>query len=220
MDSNRIKEKVLELGADLVGIASVNRFAEAPEGFRPIDIYKDAKSVICYAKRLPTTPLSAQSPIPYTFVNSFMATVVDNLSIQLSLWLEDMGVGAVLIPSDDPYEHCDAQRTYGRAILSLRHAGRLAGLGFLGKNNLLINEKYGSMIQLGAVLVDLEIEPDPLTEGNCPADCSLCIDNCPVQALDGKTVNQKLCRPLSNYVNERGFTIKRCNTCRRVCPLA
>jgi epoxyqueuosine reductase len=220
MDSNRIKEKVLELGADLVGIASVNRFAEAPEGFRPIDIYKDAKSVICYAKRLPTTPLSAQSPIPYTFVNSFMATVVDNLSIQLSLWLEDMGVGAVLIPSDDPYEHWDAQRTYGRAILSLRHAGRLAGLGFLGKNNLLINEKYGSMIQLGAVLVDLEIEPDPLTEGNCPADCSLCIDNCPVQALDGKTVNQKLCRPLSNYVNERGFTIKRCNTCRRVCPLA
>jgi epoxyqueuosine reductase len=220
MVSDQIKEKVRGLGADIVGIAPVGRFADAPQGFKPQDIFADARSVIVYAKRVPATTLAAQSPIPYTLVNSFMTNIVDNLSIELSLWLEDQGAGAVMIPSDDPYEHWEPERSYGRAILSLRHAGWLAGLGFLGRSTLLINEKYGNMIQLGAMLTDNELEPDALTDGVCPEDCRLCIENCPPSALDGKTVNQKLCRPISNHVNEKGFTIKKCNTCRSVCPLA
>jgi epoxyqueuosine reductase len=220
MDSNQIKKKILELGADLVGIAPVDRFADAPQGFKPRDIYAEAKSAIVHAKRVPVTTLSAQSPIPYTFVNSFMTSVVDNMSIHLSLWLEDQDAGAVIIPSDDPYEHWEPERSYGRAILSLRHAGWLAGLGFLGRNTLLINEEFGNMIQLGAVLINKEIKPDEIVNSECPDNCNLCIDNCPVNALDGRTVNQKLCRPMSNHVNEKGFTIKKCNICRSICPLA
>lgn len=220
MKGKEIKETVQNLGADIVGIASVDRFQDAPQGFKPTDIYADAKSVVCYGVRIPATPLRAASPVPYTLVNDFMAGVVDNLSIRLSSWLEDKGLGAVMIPSDDPYEHWEPERLYGRAILSLRHAAQLAGLGFLGRNTLLINEKCGNMLQLGAVLINKEEEPDTIVDGQCPADCSLCIDNCPAKALDGATVNQKLCRPLSNHVNEKGYTIKRCNTCRQVCPLA
>ncbi|MBN2381074.1 epoxyqueuosine reductase [candidate division WOR-3 bacterium] len=220
MDSNQIKKKARKLGANLVGIASVDRFSDAPEGFKPRGIYADAESVIVYAKRVPVTILSAQSAIPCTFVNNLMTTAVDNLSIQLSLWLEDNGIGTVMIPSDDPYEHWEPERSYGRAILSLRHAGLLAGLGFLGRNTLLINEKYGNMIQLGALLVNRELEPDPVIEGECPEDCRLCIENCPPHALDGKTVKQRLCRPLSNHINEKGYTIKKCNICRSICPLA
>lgn len=220
MVSDQIKEKVRELGADLVGIASIDRFGDAPQGFKPRDIYADAKSVIVYAKRVPATTLAAQSPIPYTLVNSFMTNVVDNLSIELSLWLEDKGIGAAMIPSDDPYEHWEPERSYGRAILSLRHAGWLAGLGFLGRSTLLINEKFGNMIQLGAVAINEEVEPDTITDGQCPVDCRLCIENCPAEALDGKTVNQSLCRPLSNSKNLKGYTIKKCNICRSICPLA
>ncbi len=72
----------------------------------------------------------------------------------------------------------------------MRHSGYLAGLGVLGKNTLLINEKYGNMIQIGAVLVDIELEGDPLIEDAlCPTNCNICIDSCPQKALDGKTVN-------------------------------
>lgn len=220
MNSSQIKDKTRELGADIVGIAPINRFSDAPQGFKPRDIYADAKSVIAFAKRVPATTLAAQSPIPYTFVNDFMTNVLDSLSINLSLWLEDIGIGAVMIPSDDPYEHWEPERCYGRAILSLRHAGWLAGLGFLGRSTLLINEELGNMILLGAMLVNRELEPDAIITGKCPDNCNLCIDNCPVNALDGKTVNQKLCRPLSNYVNEKGYTIKKCNICRSICPLA
>ncbi len=150
-----------------------------------------------------------------------MTQAVDTLTAEIALRLEELGVGCVPVPSDDPYEHWEADRSYGRAILSLRHAGYLAGLGVLGKNTLLINEYYGNMIQLGAVLVDAELEGNPIaTYEACLSDCQLCIDYCPEKALDGASVNQQLCRPRSNFMTEKGYILKKCYVCRSVCPTA
>ncbi len=219
IDSSEVKEIVKNLGADLCGIAPAERFKEAPKGFRPVDIFKDCRAVIVFAKRLPQGPLFASSCVPYTLVNNFLAQGIDKLGIRLSLKLEKLGVKAVPVPSDDPYEHWESQRSYGRAILSLRHAACLAGLGILSKNTLLMNKDYGNMVQIGAVLVDSELEGDSLAayEG-CPENCQICIDSCPSKALDGKTVNQKLCRPLSCYLTEKGYILKKCNLCRKLCP--
>jgi epoxyqueuosine reductase QueG len=74
-------------------------------------------------------------------------------------------------------------------------------------------------MQLGALLLDIDLEGDPIAAFQaCMKECRLCIDSCPQSALDGKTVDQKACRPLSNYKNERGFLLKKCWECRRVCP--
>ena len=75
------------------------------------------------------------------------------------------------------------------------------------------------MIQIGAVLVNIKLQSDPVAsyEG-CLEKCSLCVDSCPQKALDEITVNQKLCRKLSNFVTERGFILKKCNLCRKICP--
>jgi epoxyqueuosine reductase len=101
----------------------------------------------------------------------------------------------------------------------MRHAGRLAGLGVIGKNTLLINDKFGNMIQIGAVLLNVALEGDPIANYEvCPPDCNLCIESCPLKALNGKSVNQQLCRPLSNFTTEKGYTLKKCNICRRICP--
>lgn len=219
IDSIKAKEMAKNLGADLCGIAPAERFEEAPKGFRPVDIFKDCRTVIVFAKRLPRGPLFASSCVPYTLVNNFFAQEVDKLGIELSLRLEKLGVKAVPVPSDDPYEHWEPERLYGRAILSLRHAGYLAGLGILGKNTLLMNKDYGNMIQIGAVLIDRELEGDsPAVYEGCPENCQICIDCCPAKALDGETVDQKLCRPLSCYVTEKGYILKKCNLCRRLCP--
>ena len=218
-NTKRAKEIIKSLGANLYGIAPVKRFSEAPKGFHPNDIYKDCKSVIVFAKRLPAGSLFASSCIPYTYVSNMMTEEVDRLAVEFSLRLERQGIRAVPIPSDDPYEHWEKERSYGRAILSLRHAGYLSGLGVLGKNTLLMNKDYGNMIQIGAVLVGVDLEGDPTTTyESCPSDCRLCIDSCPQGALDGKTVNQQLCRPLSNYRTEKGYILKKCNLCRRTCP--
>jgi epoxyqueuosine reductase QueG len=219
IERERIKEIVRSLGADLCGIAPVERFREAPKGFRPNDIYKNCKSVLVFAKKLPSESLFTSNCIPYTHVGNIMIQKVDWLGIEVCLRLESHGIRSVPIPSADPYEHWEPERSYGRAILSLRHAGYLAGLGVLGKNTLLMNKAYGNMIQLGAVLVDVDLEGDTIaTYEGCPSDCQLCIDSCPQGALDGKTVNQQFCRPLSQYRTKKGYILDKCNLCRRICP--
>ena len=59
MAENEIKSTALELGADICGIAPVDRFSSAPKGFQPRDIYSDCESVLVFAKKLPAESLFA-----------------------------------------------------------------------------------------------------------------------------------------------------------------
>lgn len=218
-----IKDKIREIafsqGVDLLGIASVERFENAPEGFHPRDIYSKTQSVIVFAVKLPSETLFAENPVPFTHVNTLAMQKMDSITYNISAELDRLGLKTVLIPTDDPYLYWDEVKQEGRGILSLRHAGYLAGLGRLGKNNLLINEDYGSMIQLGALLTRESLDPDPLADYEvCPPNCRICLDNCPQQALTGETVIQKKCRPFSNYRTKKGYIIKKCFECRKRCP--
>jgi epoxyqueuosine reductase QueG len=216
---SEIKDIAKNLGADLFGITSPERFKDAPKCYHPLDIYSKCKSVIVFAKKVPAGSISADNCIPYTHMNEVITEEVDKLGIDLCRALEDLGIECVPIPSDDPSEYWEPHNQYARGILSLRHAGYFAGLGVLGKNTLLINEKYGNMIQIGAILIDISLENDPIaTYEGCLENCNLCIDSCPQNALDTITVNQKLCRTLSNFETERGFILKKCYECRKVCP--
>ncbi|RJP32997.1 MAG: epoxyqueuosine reductase [Actinobacteria bacterium] len=219
VESETVKSVLYDLGADLCGIAPVERFADAPTGFHPRDIYGECRAVVAFARRLPSGVLAASSCVPYTRANDQAIEEADSLAFRAAIRLEELGMRSVVIPSDDPYEHWEPERMYGRGILSLRHAAMLAGLGVLSRNTLLINERFGNMIQLGALLVDAELEGDPLAayEG-CLPDCDLCIDSCPAGALDGKTADQEKCRPHSMVTNARGFQLKKCYVCRMVCP--
>jgi len=216
---DKIQEVAFKNGVDLFGVASVDRFKDAPKGFHPKDIYSKAETVIVFAISLPTETLYAENPVPFTHVNTLAMQKMDLITYNISLELGKLGLKNILIPSDDPYLYWDNDKQEGRAILSLRHAGYLAGLGKLGKNNLLINKDYGSMIQIGALLTDAKIESDPLADYEvCPPKCRICLDNCPQKALTGETVIQKECRPLSNFKTEKGYTIKKCFECRKKCP--
>ncbi|MEW6555360.1 MAG: epoxyqueuosine reductase [Actinomycetota bacterium] len=221
LNGEAAKGVLLGLGADLCGIAPAERFADAPAGFHPRDIFRDCSSVVVFARRLPAGVLDADSCVPYTRANEQAVSEVDSITFNAALKLEDLGARCVVVPSDDPYEHWEPERMHGRGILSMRHAGMLAGLGVLGRNTLLINESYGNMVQIGALLVDLELEGDPIAgyEG-CRPDCDLCIYACPAGALDGETADQAKCRPASMVVSARGFLLKKCYACRAACPHA
>lgn len=221
IESAVVKNVLREEGADLCGIAPVDRFADAPSGFHPLDIYEDCRGAVVFARRLPSGILFARSRVPYTRANDQVTVEVDSITFRACLALEDLGMRCVPVPTDDPYEHWEPERSHGRGVLSLRHAGWLAGLGVLGRNTLLINERYGNLIQIGAILVDSELAGDPLADcETCAPDCDRCIEACPAGALDGETVDQSLCRPASMITNARGHNLKGCYACRRVCPHA
>jgi len=219
INADFVKKLVKNFGADLCGIAPVERFKEAPAGFKPMDIYPEAKSVVVVAKKFPEGPFLSKSPIPYTVTNDIILQDVFRITCTLCIRLErENDVVAVPVPGD-PYEYWDEENREGRGILSLRHAGYMAGLGILGKNTLLTNVTYGNRIVLGAALLNIELEPDDLADYDlCSADCKVCIKNCPAGALDGKTVIQKLCRARSQGHTKKGDYLYICNDCRKLCP--
>ncbi|OPY29065.1 MAG: Epoxyqueuosine reductase [Methanocella sp. PtaU1.Bin125] len=218
--SEDVKKKAKKLGADLCGIAYVDRFGSAPEGFRPTDVYPACRSVIVVARRLPPAIFEARSRSPYSMVSETeRVQALDTVAVELCNWLYDHGVNALPVPSDAPYDFWDPVRKQGRGIISLKHAAELAGLGRIGKNTLLVNKKYGNMINLGAVLADADLRPDrPVKETYCIAGCRKCLDACPSGALDGVTADQKRCREYTYRPNRRGQEIVWCSECRRVCP--
>lgn len=215
---DRIKKAIEKLGADICGIANVDRFENAPSGFHPTDIYKNCKSVIVFAKCMPKGLAYVNPRILYTKATDINLNELDRISYLASIEIESFGGLAVSLPSDSPYDYWDSINMEGKGLLSMRHAAVLAGMGSMGKNNLVINEKYGNMINIGALLTNLDLQSDPSTKDLCIIGCQLCIDSCPQKALNGLTVNQKLCRKFTYSNNERGFGVCNCNKCRVICP--
>jgi epoxyqueuosine reductase len=216
--SRRIKKLAAKAGADLCGIAPVSRFAGVPEGFSPTDIWADARSVVVVALRVPEGGLLAPGPVPYKFAYDTTLQAVFLLMRELSLAIQDAGASVVPVPSE-PYEYWDEVTREGRGILSLKHAGVLAGLGVMGTNTLLVNDRFGNRITLGALLVGAELagdEPAGYTLG-CET-CNACVKSCPARAIGKKGVNQKLCRENSSVVTPKGYSLEVCRACREVCP--
>jgi epoxyqueuosine reductase QueG len=215
-----IKSIAPGLGADQCGIASAERFYDAPKGFHPRDVYSKCKSVVVFLKQMPPEVINSENPVVYTHTARILYNALDKIGLNLCYALEKHIIHAVPVPTDVPYLHWDAENKHGMGIISMRHAAFNAGLGILGRNTLLINRELGNLVYIGAILIDVAVDPDPLvTDFACPTDCSLCLDACPVKALDGVTVDQTLCRESSTLEHPRGWDIYTCSKCRQVCPL-
>ena len=214
-----LKRLALSRGADLIGVAPVQRFDGAPARHRPDDMLSGAQAVVVCARRIPAATLDGPTTA-YHRAMEVAHTELDLLANQLALYLESEGGRAVPVPSDEPYRHWEAERNYGCGDLSHRHAAQAAGLGRLGKNSLLITPQFGNRVHLGSVVTDVDLAPDPVLDWEpCPQRCTLCLDACPAGALDGQQrVDQALCRPVVMERLPKGTMIDSCRACRRACP--
>src|SRR5712691_6935551 len=108
-----------------------------------------------------------------------------------------------------------------------REAAARAGVGFYGKNTMLITRRHGSWVLLGTLVTDVEVEPTPPLELDC-GSCTLCIDACPTGALDEPgTLDATRClsywtqapAPIPpEYRAELGAQVYGCDICQDVCP--
>ncbi|MCL1806122.1 MAG: epoxyqueuosine reductase [Oscillospiraceae bacterium] len=218
MNADMVKQIALGLGADLCGIASIDRFGGAPEGFHPCDILPSCKTVVVLAKRFPAGTIRCETTVPYTVTRNTLSTELDILSVRFCAKMEEAGVTAVPTGTISPTRE-DTKTGRWRGAVSAKHSAAAAGLGRIGKNTLLVTPEFGNMVWLNAVLTDAGLEPDDMLAGDpCPEGCSLCIDSCPVKALGNPEMKQGDCFAHA-FHTEPGeeFTFK-CHTCRTVCP--
>ncbi len=103
-----------------------------------------------------------------------------------------------------------------------------AGLGFFGKNTLLINDKYGSFVFIGYIITDLELLPDSPSDKTC-LGCGECINSCPGRALSNKFgLNAEACVSYITQLKTASTAQKQilsaqssvygCDICQDVCP--
>lgn len=116
--------------------------------------------------------------------------------------------------------------TVDTAPLRERYFAVCAGVGFVGKNNLLIVPGIGSWVVLGEIITTLSLPPSEPCVLNC-ADCGKCAEACPGGALDGSGTAADARRCLSYLTIEyRGATLPSdripslygCDVCQAVCP--
>ena len=216
IDHKKIKEIMFSLGADLCGIASIDRFADAPAGCHPLDVLPTCKSVISFGCRFPVGTLLCKSDIPYTRVRNSRTPKMDAIALDFCIAMEKYQVICVPVPTNE--SQWDNNTGRWRSIVSQKHAAQAAGLGTIGRHSLLITPEFGSMVWLGMVLCVQEFEPDKIKEPICE-HCNLCVDACPVNALEKPELQQQLCWDYAFGDDEEKQTWRiACHKCRDICP--
>lgn len=102
-----------------------------------------------------------------------------------------------------------------------------AGLGFIGKNSLLINKEFGSQILIGEIITNYFTDYNTFIEEDLCGDCKLCIEACPNKAINkDKTLNANLCSSYQNMTKKGNIDkqiklnsyIYGCDICLNACP--
>lgn len=121
----------------------------------------------------------ADQPTPLYLHNYRQANYqLDRLGWAVADYLQETGSRALAVPASQMI-----QRVPMRGHISHRLLGVHAGIGFVGRSNLLVHPVYGARLRYVSVLTDAELEPDAPYAGSGCGECRACVDACPAGAI-------------------------------------
>jgi hypothetical protein len=209
LTAQQVKDYALSQGLDLVGIANIERFKDAPPRMSPASIFPDARSVIVVARRILRGNWRGIEEGTYWPGYTYFGYhgLLNSLFIPLPLYdtacfIEDHGWEAVPyypgVPEAQPPSDPVRPGGVGPDVhLAIRIAGVAAGLGEMGWSKVFMTEKFGPRVRLHAIITDAELEPDPLVEPGSLCDrCMQCVGGCQANAIphirEGRTVRIRI----------------------------
>ena len=243
-----LKQKLIkyakEIGIDKIGFTSAKPFfgledilikhreLDYESGFEERDIERridpslslaNAESIIAiavaYPAKMEATPKSAEN-IYRGFVSRSgwgidYHHILEEKLHQLGLYLKK------LIPEAEYIYMTDT------GVLSDHAVAERAGIGWIGKNSLLLTPEFGSYVYLGEMITNINFPEDKPIEDQC-GNCTKCIDACPTSAIiEPGQVNSKQCLSYisqrkdmleENLMGKLGNRLYGCDTCQIVCP--
>ncbi len=235
MTAEQLRQLAAELGIDAIGVARAEPYAETErhicergarglfadmrftmahpeESCHPETLLPDAHTVVsaalCYYAPEPERPPGHGRLPRYTWWDAYA---------ELREKLDALGrrVGGTYRVLVDANQHVD------------REGAARSGVGFYGKNTMIITQRHGSWVVLGTLVTDAELEPTPPLDADC-GSCRLCIDACPTGALDEPgTLDANRCLSYwtqsthempHDYRPQLGAQVYGCDICQDVCP--
>ena len=235
---SRLKQRAGELGFDPVGLTRLGPVASYPEFVKWLE--KGYAGEMSYLQR--GANKRQDTRLPFAEVRSAVVVALDYGGKQPSgpiaryargddyhdVMLQRLEVLHEWIENECGHEVRGKAYVDTGPILE-RDLGRLAGLGWIGKNTMLINPERGSFFFLGALLVDLELQPDPPFDADRCGTCTRCLEACPTGAFVAPRVMDAT-RCISYLTIEHrseiapelqpliGELLYGCDICQDVCP--
>jgi epoxyqueuosine reductase QueG len=140
--------------------------------------------------------------------------LLDQTALKLSLVIQDKGYNALPIPASQIVDWEKQTAHLSHKMIALR-----AGIGWIGRNNLLVHPKVGSQIRIATVLTDMPLQTDSFIEKDC-GECKKCIEICPVSAIKDSynEWNKAAClAKLKYFAKEHNVGQYICGLCIKVC---
>jgi len=199
LTSEIVKDRARELGADIVGIAPVERFEAEADGFKPTDLLPEAKSVISIGvghlrSYLEKAPDASYFMFGYRQKNDLINHIIWNTARLIdredyyAMPIQAYGEGELFVDTTalpGRAERKQKAKAQMRGSFSHVHAAVNAGLGEIGLSGLFLSPQHGPRVHLGSIITSAPLAPDPLFEKKlCDREnCRACIDRCPAKAI-------------------------------------
>jgi len=245
--ASQIKELGEEIGLDVIRITNAESFPETEKyiiesiekGYipekpnninlnkiskrcNPKSILKRAKSIISVAQNylIEETEELQDKNQPYGRIAKYD---VGNFYYDVKLKLKRI-IDFINQETDSKYK---SKNKSCYISLTEKPIAQRAGVGWYGKNGIIITERFGSWVVLGEILTELELDTDESLKRDC-GDCTICIDSCPTKAIVSPYVidRTKCLQFISERVMQVPLAFREkwedrlygCTTCQEVCP--
>jgi epoxyqueuosine reductase len=213
-NSLELKRRLSEMGADVVGIADMTLYDREVLGVGPVGSYPRA---ISFGLLVPKGVLDTLSDGPTLFYLHHYRQVNYRLDMIAYLLAKEIEAGGHRALPFAASQMIDWQRQLGH--ISHKHVAVAAGLGWIGRNNLLVHPQFGSRLRYNTVLTDAGLEPDGPLDAGC-GECEACISSCPASAIrhEPADFDHRGCyEMLQTFKNKRNLGHHICGLCVKAC---